>query len=618
VGDFAIWYVYGYCDGGQPDYSGEGCTGYSQRSGQSSDYFHGTVGSGATTGMTSLPILYNAGITTVNRNATTDGSYMLDISKGTISGHFAGPASFFGFGDVWSVPVDNTLTPSTAYGAMGCELPEPNPILTPVSVTCNIVSIGGSNAGGFVVGQPTIIGGDFPEQVNITAVGAISGGTQSVTFTYLHPHGQSITSLWQGGPAGQFLSYDLNLSINGFRQIMHVYGAIDSSHLAMEAWRGTNAPTVAYFAPVAFTSLVKSGTTLTGSFDGGHLHALYFYNKMANAVIAGCSDASLNGNISNVVVDTVNYTITATQTAGGTGCPNATIQPPASYYSYHLFPGAEVRSPSLAAPGNATLEPNYVAWAPGDTLEEPLHPFFSTTDIWTTHTVNSTLDQNSSASGVNHTFIGSGIAGSYKPFTLDITTPCANYAGCGGVLAPVPFASFLGPNNGGVYMDTAPLNDSALVTVLCPAGGCGTAHRYKLFSLQNGTGQIYWDSTYNEMNGTSFNAGGGYVAGAQGIFTASLTVAGQNVCQANGTNCPAAAAVPKGRATLVAGTVTVSTAAAGTSATYTLTNCGASGTAIGTLSVGTVTAGTSFVINSLTATNTVATGDTSTVCWIIQ
>jgi hypothetical protein len=74
-----------------------------------------------------------------------------------------------------------------------------------------------------------------------------------------------------------------------------------------------------------------------------------------------------------------------------------------------------------------------------------------------------------------------------------------------------------------------------------------------------------------------------------------------------------------GRATLASGTATVSTSAASTSANYVLTRCAAnSSTAIGVPSVGTVTAGTSFVINALSATNTVATGDLSTVCWWIH
>lgn len=66
----------------------------------------------------------------------------------------------------------------------------------------------------------------------------------------------------------------------------------------------------------------------------------------------------------------------------------------------------------------------------------------------------------------------------------------------------------------------------------------------------------------------------------------------------------------KGRAVLVAGTVTVSSTAVATTSVIELTDCIASAT-VGVLSVGTVTASTSFVVNSS------STADTSTVCWAI-
>jgi hypothetical protein len=78
----------------------------------------------------------------------------------------------------------------------------------------------------------------------------------------------------------------------------------------------------------------------------------------------------------------------------------------------------------------------------------------------------------------------------------------------------------------------------------------------------------------------------------------------------------------RGVATLASGTATVSNSAAcsvGSSCVYKLSNCGPnSSTAIGLPSVGVVTAGTSFVINSLSSTNTVVTGDASTICWQIN
>jgi len=75
-----------------------------------------------------------------------------------------------------------------------------------------------------------------------------------------------------------------------------------------------------------------------------------------------------------------------------------------------------------------------------------------------------------------------------------------------------------------------------------------------------------------------------------------------------------------GTATLVAGTVTVSTPASctpGATCNYQLTNCGPAGIT-GTLSIGTVTAGTSFVINSIVPGGTTVALDTSLACWKIN
>jgi hypothetical protein len=77
-----------------------------------------------------------------------------------------------------------------------------------------------------------------------------------------------------------------------------------------------------------------------------------------------------------------------------------------------------------------------------------------------------------------------------------------------------------------------------------------------------------------------------------------------------------------GTATLVSGTVTVSSTAAcavSSSCHYSLTRYATnSSVAIGNLSVGTISAGSSFVINSLTATDTIATTDVSSVSWQVN
>jgi len=75
-----------------------------------------------------------------------------------------------------------------------------------------------------------------------------------------------------------------------------------------------------------------------------------------------------------------------------------------------------------------------------------------------------------------------------------------------------------------------------------------------------------------------------------------------------------------GLAVLVAGTKTVATTCpiAATDLVFISRQAPNASTAIGTLGVGTITNGTSFVINSYTAgAATVATGDLSTVSWMV-
>lgn len=540
TGDFAAYgYGYGYSDGGQPDYSGEGITALTLEAGETSDFFHGTVGAGATTGTTSLPIVYNSGISTHNRNATTDGSFILDITKGTIAGSITGAAtSVTGFpNNVFAMPVDTAVPLSTAAGNLGCELMEPNPILTPVSITCTINGIVGTNAGGFVAGQPTILAGDFPEQVIVSAVGTISSGSQSVTFTYLHPHGQSITSMWQGGLAGEFLSYDRSYAIDGFRTILHAYGALDANHIVMEAWRGNITPPSHYIAPVTLTSLSRVGGLVTASGSGSGYSV---FNKIPSAIVSGCSDSTMNGTISapNMLLNGTAITATWSQIGSDSTCASATLSMPSSYSGFHLYPGVEVRGPSIAAPGNAPVEPNYIAWTQGDTLEEPHHPFISATSIRTVHTVNSPDDQNSATGGFSQTYYGAGISGSYHPFDLSMTNPCSWYVGCGGTLVAPAFmilgsgTSSSGANGGAIVLKSLPLAGAPIFHIGCAAseiGGCSNKDLFYLFQLDS-VGNITVNPTTHEMGGLSYNAGSGNVSGfllqAIGAFCGLSTAGG--------------------------------------------------------------------------------------------
>lgn len=117
-------------------------------------------------------------------------------------------------------------------------------------------------------------------------------------------------------------------------------------------------------------------------------------------------------------------------------------------------------------------------------------------------------------------------------------------------------------------------------------------------------------------------AGGSYTSPPTVGFTGAPGFATATVTAILGGSPVLSTTAVSNTATLVSGTVTVSNAAActpGATCSYKLTHCGTnSSAAIGTLSTGTIVPGTSFVINALTSTNTVATGDVSNVCWQVN
>ena len=74
-------------------------------------------------------------------------------------------------------------------------------------------------------------------------------------------------------------------------------------------------------------------------------------------------------------------------------------------------------------------------------------------------------------------------------------------------------------------------------------------------------------------------------------------------------------AFQQGRAALVLGTVTITTANVTAASNIRLTKIVGAGTNRGILEVGTIVSGTSFVVNARQTGGAVETGDTSTIYW---
>lgn len=483
TGDFAAQYVYAYTDGGVTAQSDEGFTLDTREGGETDRWFHGKAAAGATQGTTLLPVTYVDG--PQSQETTTDGAYMLDLSKGTIAGTVTGPETIVPGTSVHIMPVSVRLPPSTGIGIVNTPIPiiQSKNVPEPVTLT-NVRLLRGS----FVVGKACLAGGWYPEQVLVTKVVSTGKGGQDVTIIHKNPNGtdpNNPTSLWQGGICGQYLSLDRNLARDGFRTSYEVVGATDSSHLAY-IWnvRGDTKQfgLGLYRAPVILKNLTRSNGIVSASF--GYANQPYIFNHAADVVIADASDPSFNGTVHLPSYDEDrNHTLKWPQAGPDATSVHATIDLPSSYYGFHLYPGAEVLGPQTTA--GVPLEPNSVEWAPGDVIENPHNPSFGMYGRMT-QLVQNTLPNGTNSSGSIWGFRGSGISANYFPSTWKNMNPCSLYIGCGGTLEPISWNTYLGPYRELFNVRTAPLNEGALITVGCDSRGCDHKDPYRLIQMQNG------------------------------------------------------------------------------------------------------------------------------------
>ena len=483
TGDFAAQYVYAYTDGGATAQSDEGFALDTRQGGETNKWFHGKVAEGAVPGTTLLPVTYVAG--PQSQQPTTDGAFMLDMSKGKISGIVTGKETLVEGTSVHIMPVSVSLPVSTGIGIVKTQIPRIKVEDVPETITLTNVRL---VHGSFAAGKACLAGGWYPEQVQIIKVGRAANELQDVTITHKNPNGTDAynpTSLWQGGVCGQYLSLDRNVARDGFPTSYEVVGATDSSHLAY-IWnvKGGTLPNMlnVYQPPVALKNLSRKNGVVTASFRNANQP--YIFNHAASVVIAGATDPSFDGTIHLPSYDEdLDHTLHWSQPGPDETIPSATIDLPAAYYGFHLYPGAEVLGPEVA--GGVPLEPNAVDWAAGDVIENPHNPTFDMGAKMTT-VFQHTLSSGANSGGELWNFSGAGISANYYPSKWRNVNPCSLYIGCGGTLEPIQWRVYEGPYQDLMFVRSAPLNEGALISVGCDLRGCDHEAPYQVLHLQNG------------------------------------------------------------------------------------------------------------------------------------
>lgn len=228
VGDCAGIYGYVYTDGGISAQSDEGVTGCQTELNENEGYFHGTVTSTTGKGDQKPVWAFASG-----NNWTTDGAFMLNISKGTIKGNVIAPSQSLPNTFLNFMPVTKDCLPlTTAWGIL--KVPITNQGVTadsPISCTFTVTlqPINGILEP-FIEDHYVVVAGiNYPEQAKLLLVVDHGDGTQTLTMLLHNPNIEAV--IFQDGIAGQFISFGANQRFSGMRSSYYAFGSLTGSDL---------------------------------------------------------------------------------------------------------------------------------------------------------------------------------------------------------------------------------------------------------------------------------------------------------------------------------------------------------------------------------------------------
>lgn len=460
VGDTAGIYSYTRADGGISAQSDEGVTAATLQSLENEGYFHGTVSSTTGTGDIAPLFAYSSG-----NNWTTDGAFMLNITKGTLAGNMTGSSSFVNM-DIGSgatstfisaLPVTisaggSSLPISEAIGIATASIANPNTNTAnpaPVTVTVNLVRIGGTFQP-FTAGSVVSVAGNwYPEQSIITSASGVTvvgpNHQQTLVMNLHNPNGQAI--IFQGGIQGQFISFDANLALSGMRSSYYAFGSLTGSDL------------------------------------------IYGHN------VAG----GISGNL---------LPQTGAEAAQTTG----------SRSGFHLYPGAEVVA-NHDFQFACTLEQNGVHWAVNDVVENPHYPCYGGSALFVVREQTTPTNPSFGSAGIFLQMQGPGTAAS-TAFRIDNNYfDVTQYSGSGGPLSAPVGILLNGAYASNVVMQQAPdqgyiifvsQNNTAASDVTNVIGLNYGPHGNLTYQLSTGTWAVTGPLSAGALqSGSSVSAGGG-------------------------------------------------------------------------------------------------------------
>jgi len=483
VGDNTGGYTYVHGRGGAVGASDEGTKAWPTQTIEDTSVRQSTCSTGCTSGSTSFKMAASG--------AFGSGMYAYDSTAGaTYTGNVTSIVA--GLGVASAVTVNTTVPVSNAWGTLASNVAtpiNPNPAQNfATSETFNVTIVNGT----FDTTHLACFVSQFHECAIPSAVGAVSGGIQSVTVSLRRPH--AINSyVFQGGLAGFGLEM-IAFTSTGQKYFLDVVGSTSTAPniIQVVGWKAGSAqstPIAGIFGHTLYdvgnvTAITNggSGTTVTVTYttSGSTLFGATTYSKNP-FYLQGFSDTAFNTICTNVVwSSTTSFTCTiAGLSAGAHSATTGTFQlanASVPINAMNLWPIAEVTDSQNEATvpptvdGTVTMEPNVVPLAVNHVVVESNQ----TAGIWRgDSTVTSINNPYSLYNGHILITSGNGIVGGGNGVTSSVFDMTQNqnadtfYHGVGGFQSPPTWQAISGAYYNGFLTDHGP--DSGACGFICIA-----------------------------------------------------------------------------------------------------------------------------------------------------
>jgi hypothetical protein len=460
-----------------------------------------------------------------------------------------------------------TVTPSTAWGNIipsSCTNNGNGQWQSYTSTTCN-VTLGTSPAspGDFVSGQDIFLSGPFEEEASVTAVGAPSGGVQSITFNtryaWDNANGNTNAALvMQGGPGGQSIvatnttgSWPVAYAVVGATSPTQVFSSncISGYCNATGGIGNIIQASIASFTgvPSFGDSLIRTGNVVTMSGMGS---SVFNFPVGSTIIVTGFTPSDLNG-VFTVVTNSENGSagpvanITWTQ-AGANETATTLGKISQSSVGITFYPSAFIIGTNNGTSGNAQLATNAVPFANGDTVVGAPTSEFQNSGLNIYIGQNTPVDGSRASQGIMVNDAG--------PSQLSRAYAALNNIS-NGVAGDMFYV--VGSYANDFYFGYRPADNGAILFVQGGEPVSANAKPYNIF-VDAAAGATFG---YNPGASTfslnqSLTVPSIAAMGSASAFAAGSTVGGILPCLQNGTDCPAGGSG--------GGTGTVTSVAAGT------------------------------------------------------